>query len=485
MKLLRREWLHRYRCRLYKSPVVSGALGDTALRGWTVKWIRSLEIGNSRPRFLLAPAIVLMLALSLSAAAENQYYVSTTGSNSNSGTSPSKPWQTISFAVANANLSGGATILVHAGTYTENIPCGGHNGPLCMNRSGPSTTQRFRIECDTQWSVPSGSGCLLRNSSSSGGMIANANNVDIVGFDYTNPNSAVGAEARCTVTSGQCPQGNSVHLINNYLHDIGQNINDDLGGPGCPSFGAIFVGSTRHSPAFQTDIQIIGNRISNYGDQTKAPRNGGSCNFTQGIYANTPGAVIENNIVIQVAAYGIHFYSAPCNGVISNNTVDQAGKSDIIVGGGDCSPQGKITINNNILGAAPSGGIFLGASGVAPCTSSSRIKVSNNLFASGSSQINGSLNGCTDVSGSLTEAPTDTFVSYSATSRTNDYHLKAGSQAISHGTTACTSGVSNCVNPLDFDRITRLSPPSIGSYDFGGASAESPRAPTGLTATVQ
>ena len=107
MKLLRREWLHRYRCRLYKSPVVSGALGDTALRGWTVKWIRSLGIGNSRPRFLLAPAIVLMLALSLSAAAQNQYYVSTTGSNSSSGTSPSTPWRTCSHAIAAFSLGGG------------------------------------------------------------------------------------------------------------------------------------------------------------------------------------------------------------------------------------------------------------------------------------------------------------------------------------------------------------------------------------------
>lgn len=450
-----------------------------------MKWISSLGIGNSRPVFLLALTIVTVFAFSLRAAAQNQYYVSTTGSNSNSGTSLSKPWQTISFAVANANLTTGATIHVAAGTYTENVACGGHSGPLCINRSGPSSTQRFRIECDSQWSVPSGSGCLLRNSSSSGGMIANANNVDIVGFDYTNPDSAVGAEARCTATSGQCPQGNSVHIINNYLHDIGQNVNDSQGGPGCPSFGAIYVGSTRHSPAFQTDIQIIGNRISNYGDQTKASRNGGSCNFTQGIYSNTPGVVIENNIVIQVVAYGIHFYSAPCNGVISNNTVDQAGKSDIIVGGGDCSPQGTITITNNILGAAPSGGIFLGAGGTAPCTSSSRIKISNNIFASGSTQIHGSLNGCTDVSGSFTEDPTTTFVSYSPTSRTNDYHLKAGSQAISRGTTACTSGVSNCVNPLDFDRVTRLSPPSIGSYELGSASGSLPAAPTGLAAIVQ
>jgi hypothetical protein len=447
-----------------------------------VKWIRSFGIGNSS--FPLFPALIIaaVLVFSLSAAAQNQYYVATSGSNSNSGTSSSNPWQTISFAVAHANLAGGATIHVAAGTYTENTACGGHSGPVCMNRSGPSTSQRFRIQCDSPWSVPSGSGCLLRNSSSSGGLIANANNVDIVGFDYTNPNSYLGAEARCTATSGQCPAGNSVHIISNYLHDIAQNVNDSQGGPGCPSFGAIYVGSTKHSTAYQTDVQIIGNRISNYGDQSKARRNGGACNFSHGIYSNTAGVVIENNIVIQAITYGIHLYSAPCNSVISNNTVDQAGKGNIVVGGGFCSPLGKITIDNNILGLAPSGGVTLGSGGAAPCTSSSRIKISNNLIAGGS-VTSGNLNGCTDVSGTITEAPTTTFVSYSATSRSNDYHLKAGSQAIRKGTTACASGVSTCVNSVDFDRVSRLSPPSIGSYEEGG-SGEAPAAPSGMSASV-
>src|SRR6202007_2315315 len=105
----------------------------------------------------------------------------------------------------------------------------------------------------------------------------------------------------------------------------------------------------------------------NYGDQSKASRNGGSCNYAHGIYANTSGVVIQNNIVVQALTYGIHLYSAPCNAVISNNTVDQAGKGNIIVGGSYCSPLGKITINNNILGSAPSGAITLGAGGTAPC----------------------------------------------------------------------------------------------------------------------
>jgi len=427
-----------------------------------------------------------MFLLSLSAAAQNQYYVSTTGSDSNSGTSPSARWKTISHAIASASLTGGATIHVAGGTYTENVSGSGYGSPIWVNRSGPSTSQRLRVQCDDQWSVPSGAGCLLRNSASSAGIVVTGSNVDVVGFDYSQPNSGAGVVVRCGgTTSGQCAQGNSVHIINNYLHDIAQNVNDSLGGPGCPSFGAIFVGTTLHgTTAFQSDSQIIGNRIYNYGDQSKAFRNGGSCNYAHGIYANNPGTVVENNVIIQALSYGIHLYSAPCKAVISNNTVDQSGRADIILGGGDCSPQGTITVDNNILEGGPAGAIVLGAGGVAPCTSGTRIKISNNLFRSSSNQVAGNLNGCTDVSGSLVEAPTTTFVSYSAGGN-SDYNLKTGSAAIGRGTTACVSGILSCVNAIDIAGITRATPPSIGSYEFGSVSSESPAAPSGLTASVQ
>jgi len=444
-----------------------------------VKWIRSLGIGNSRPRFFLALTIVMMLVLSLSAAAQNQYYVARSGSDSNSGTSPGAPWQTISFAIAHANLTVGATINVASGTYTEAIPCAGNTTVVCVSRGGPSPTQRLKLQCATQW------GCLLRNNAGTNGVMEiTANNIDVSGFDYSDSGAIFGIWVSCGgTTSGQCATGNSIHLFNNYIHDLGQTADDGRGFPGCPSAGAINVGPKHFTTAFETDIQVIGNRISNFGLQSLAPRNGGSCNFTHGIYISNPGSIIENNVVVQAITYGIQFYSYPCNGVISNNTVMLSGKGGLVVGGSDCSPQGKITIINNIFGTAPSGGITLGASGTAPCTSTSRIKISNNLFPSSSNQISGNLNGCTDVSGSLVEAPTTTFASYSGASN-DDYHLKAGSVAVGHGTTVCTNGVINCVNAIDIAGLTRPSPPSIGSYEFGSISSDLP-APTGLTAVVQ
>src|ERR1700675_337357 len=103
-------------------------LGDTALRGWPVKWIRSLGIGDSRPRFLLALTIVMMLLLSLSAAAQNQYYVSTSGNDSNNGTSSSTPWRTCSHAMASFSLGGGGAVITFAP---------GNYGTVCsVNRGG-------------------------------------------------------------------------------------------------------------------------------------------------------------------------------------------------------------------------------------------------------------------------------------------------------------------------------------------------------------
>jgi hypothetical protein len=467
-------------------PPCLDALGDAASRGWTVKWLRSLGIGNSRPAFILALTMVTMLVLSLSAAAQNQYYVAPFGSDSNNGTSPGAPWKTIRHAIASFSAgTSGAVINVSSGTYTEAAPCAGNTPVVCVNRGGSSTTQRLVLKCTTQWSVPSGSGCLLRNNGGTNGAIEIiANNVDVNGFDYSNAGGGFGIFAYCNgTTSGQCVAGNSVHIVNNYMHDIGQTVVDGLGGPGCPSAGGILAGPRHGTTAFQTDLQVIGNRVSNFGLQSKAPRNGGSCNFAHGIYISNPGSVVENNVVVQAITYGIQFYSYPCNGVISNNTVMLSGKGGIVVGGGDCNPQGKITIINNILGDAPSGGITLGAGGTAPCTNTSRIKISNNLFASSSNQISGNLNGCTDVSGSLVEAPIKTFTGYLGTAN-DHYQLRAGSLAIGRGTTSCTNGVISCVNAIDIAGLRRSSPPSIGSYEFGSTSSDL-SAPTGLTAVVQ
>jgi hypothetical protein len=58
-----------------------------------------------------------------------------------------------------------------------------------------------------------------------------------------------------------------------------------------------------------------------------------------------------------------------------------------------------------------------------------------------------------------------------------DFHLQAGSPAIGAGPTS--TGVT-----LDFDGVTRGSPPAIGPYEYGVATTSTPLPPTDLQVTV-
>ena len=76
---------------------------------------------NSKKLFLFN---LLMLITIIGWTIPNKYYVSTTGSNSNNGTSAT-PFLTITQAVSTA--SGGDTIVVQPGTYRETIDMLGKN----------------------------------------------------------------------------------------------------------------------------------------------------------------------------------------------------------------------------------------------------------------------------------------------------------------------------------------------------------------------
>lgn len=210
---------------------------------------------------------------------------------------------------------------------------------------------------------------------------------------------------------------------------------------------------------------------------------------SHGLYVSNGPVVVENNIVAGVTGYGIHFYSTPCQGVISNNTLVRIGNSDILYAGGDCRaiPSGNGTISNNILGPNASYGLQLGAlgGGTDPCSSSHPNLVANNLFSGNASGQVGQAASCTTVTGSKSEAPTTTFVSYAGSSSDN-FHIRAESQAVNGGTRSCTSGGQNpCTPATDIVSVTRSSTtPTIGAYEYGGATVTPPSAPASLTVTV-
>ena len=449
-----------------KSPVVSDALRDTALRGWTVKWLRSLGIGNSRPGFLLVPIIATMMFFTLSAAAQNQYYVSTSGSDSNNGTSASTPWRTCSHAVSAFNLgAGGAVINFAPGNYSETCS---------LNRGGSSTSVRLALKC-TEQLVPGGN----NNCRGIQFNTYNTNNVDIGalplrGFEYTNPSGevAVNDVAQCTIGT-TCPNGNSIHALGNYWHDIGQSNSG-----GCPSSGAFLVGQHGHP---STDIQAIGNIVDHYGTFPNT-----SCNQAHGLYIIAIGAIIQNNIVTRAAYAGLQYYDSACRGVITNNVFANNRAGAVVYGGNGC-PAGNNTVANNIVSnnlTYAFNNSFGGDQGSS--VGHPTLYANNIVFGNPSGTFTSTPSGSTIVQNQKSENPTSTFVNYTGTA-TGDYHLKAGSVAVGGGTTQCTSGgVVNCVPVVDLAALSRANVPSLGVFEPQGASsASAPAAPSGLTASVQ
>src|SRR5712692_923639 len=110
-----------------------------------------------------------MLLLLMSGAAfgqVNNYYVSPTGSDSNSG-SQAQPWATINHAIDNFTLGASGTVInVAPGTYnTTTGNCSTQTFPAIMSICrGGTATARLVIKCTSQWAVPSSGGCQLRST---------------------------------------------------------------------------------------------------------------------------------------------------------------------------------------------------------------------------------------------------------------------------------------------------------------------------------
>lgn len=449
-----------------KSPAVRPEARQQ--RGWSVRVFD--------PRRICLSLFLLSLVVFSTAALANDYYVSPSGSDSNPGTQ-AQPWKTLQHAQGAFTLgTGGTTIHVAAGSYGSS--------EVDITRGGSSTTVRLVIQCDP--GVASAT-AAIGQCKFNGSWQVTGNNIDIVGFDIgNNPNISNSISLVCTpLTNVACPSGNSVHVIGNYVHDIGANLNTGGGVAGCPGSGMIAL-NNQHGHTM-TDLQALRNIVLRYGTYPNSP-----CNQAQGIYASSP-AIIENNIVGAIPVGGITT-SFPCNSVISNNIVFST-KDAIILSGIDTAfcpggVPGHLTIANNYLSDYINA--FFNVSGTSMCTSSTPNLYSRNIVGGGGTTFNPGRSSCETVSPAslVQQAPTSFFVNYKndaggANAFTGDYHLKAGSAGIGAGSTSCVSGgLSPCAATTDFAGVARLTPPSIGAFEVSQSSSL-PNPPTGLTALVQ
>jgi hypothetical protein len=474
-------------------------------------------------KYVLVIGCLWMLTLAAAAQVNNYYVNTSTGSDSNNGTSASPcgagcgPWKTWAQANTAARLgTAGATVHFADGTYVGSTSnsCGGlNNAAFCITHGG-TATQPLIFQCDNGLNGNAGhpgvpGHCLLRESSD----VNNDELIGSVGTNYTTIQGfdigGDGSHPATQVQSGwtiYAKDGTGLFMNGsyNYLHDMTMGApasnNPNGEGPGCPPTGAIeYDGAYPVAPGRNgTDGTFIGNWINNVGLVTNT-----ACNEFHGMYVgNGPRMRVQNNIVGNVPGSGIKIYGSNCSSVVTNNLVYHTGWWGILVrdtGNGACQAQGAAvglsTISNNQI---VNTGFNKNCGAIAEGSGSGTNLYANNLLIGNQSGQNVPVANCSTtpipspsiVTGNLNTANSgattaNTFVNY-LDNGTGDYHLKAGSVAIGAGSTACVSGgISPCIPATYFAGFVRPSRPSIGTDELGTSATQSPDAPTNLSAIVQ
>jgi hypothetical protein len=387
-------------------------------------------------------SLLAILLFAVSAAAQNNYYVTTTGHDSNP-CSQSAPCLTINHA---AGLTAPAdTVHVAAGTYA---------GSVGISHSGTANS-RITIISDTKW----------------GARIPPVVNISgsFVTFQGFEIDGTLSGNVCCGIDSAGTT---ALWIIGNKIHDTASAGNSTGTCVICVDAGA--VGGGHHI--------IDGNFLyhNNGGAAGSTPVNNGQ----HGIYSELDHDIVRNNIVVdQGGGWCIHSWHKVTNWTVVNNTVANCPNGGIVLG--DDGSTGVVhnndTITNNIV--VNSGSVSTGNGGINPRACGSNDVVQNNLmYGNTPSNYVGSCSGAT-LANSQTGSNSTTFVNYTGTG-TGDYHLKAGSTGIDTGTSSCATGMSPCVPNTDFDGNSRLVNGiwDIGAFEFGGAAGPSP--PTNLTGTV-
>ena len=368
----------------------------------------------------------------------NNYYITTTGSDSNPCTQTS-PCLTINSVDSRlggslALGSGGTTIHLASGTYTFN--------PLQTNHSGTATA-RIRYISDTRW------GAKIATN----GWVQYGSYVDIVGFDIS---GVTGAEYGVIVSASE------VHILGNRIHDFPA--------PGCTSDGGGGV-------LMETNggFTISGNWIFHIGYPNATP----PCYRVHGLYIDqaTTG-LISNNVIFNNAALGMKLGNDGTvilkNLTVVNNTVYGNDFGGIYLEGGEPTvPMGGNLVANNIVqhngwntgggrgieeGAAdPNVGGYIGTN-----TYTDNLEYDNNAGDLLCTSITSQCEGLPVVSGTVA-------ASALMVSPVSDFHLTSGSPAKD-------KGASNNAPSRDFDGGSRPVNTyyDIGAYEYGSTPAAWP-----------
>ena len=256
-------------------------------------------------RMLVFAPPVLSLVLASVAASATTYYVSTSGNNTNNGTSVSSAWRNVQYAANHAHA--GDTVQVLGGVYNElvNIPFSG------SATAGYITFQNYPgqlpIIDGTGLSIPGGQYGLFN--------VAGQSYITIQGFEVRNYKSTT--KNNVPVGVYFTGAGSYLQLLNNHIHDIvviasGCNAN---------ALGVAFYGT--QAPASLNHITITGNEL----DHLKT-----GCSESLTLDGNVDTFTISDNLIhdnnnIGISVIGFESvspnptYDQARNGTVTQNTV--------------------------------------------------------------------------------------------------------------------------------------------------------------------
>ena len=344
-------------------------------------------------RMLRSATVLVAVTCAMTAfgATTINYYVATTGSDTNAGTQAA-PFRTIQKAAS--VVKPGTTVHVAPGTYAEAITA---------TVSG-TASNRIRYVSDTKWGaklVPAGSAESMWR--------VDGGYTDIDGFQ-------VDGTGGTKVRQGIYMTGGNSSVRNSWIHNVAEEKSR------CDSGGGGGVTVDQHAGAQFDNYDITDNLVHHIG---------GTCHWIHGIYHASSGT-IKNNIVHN-CNYGIIAGHDPHDLEISNNTIFADNYTGIEYDGG-CTerdtgtcPGNNINIFDNIIYDSAGG---IGGPNLVEDIGINSIK-NNLIYRSG---IYGNFqmgpNALSQVSGTMSADPQ--FINY-IRGGGGDYRLKSTSPAIGKG----------------------------------------------------
>ncbi len=268
---------------------------------------RGYHAGHNHFRFLVYLFTIGFALAVASPLYATSYYISPSGNDSNSGTSPSEPWQTI-IKVNSTTFSPGDRILFQAGgTWSGQLwpqGSGADGKPIVINKYGKGAKPIINGP-----GTNGSAGVLIQDQS-----YWEINNLEVTNTQPTNgPNDLLGIFVTSTSLT---ILRHHIYVKNCYVHDVNSvAYGNDYPNPG-PNYDKV-TGGILYLISIK-DALVQGNTV----------RNVSSEGIRNASFPTTSGFVIRNNLVENVYGDGIVITGSIGGSIIEYNVVHNACMTD-------------------------------------------------------------------------------------------------------------------------------------------------------------